>query len=108
MSDNIPNTEYITITSNGIFVGGRPATKYRGTQLCRHRHKNEISVAEQIFQPLSYIPTPRRYIATPKRKSGPCIGGYKFVHAGWATNRITKRIYNNYCKLRPIKKVKNG
>lgn len=34
MSDNIPNTEYITITSNGIFVGGRPATKYRGTEIC--------------------------------------------------------------------------
>ena len=28
---DIPNTEYITINKNGILVGGRPATTYRGT-----------------------------------------------------------------------------
>ncbi len=38
MSDNIPNTEYITITSNGIFVGGQPATKYRGTEIWDQWH----------------------------------------------------------------------
>lgn len=38
MSDNIPNTEYITITSNGIFVGGRPATKYRDTEIWDQWH----------------------------------------------------------------------
>ncbi len=27
---NIPNTEYITVNANGIFVGGKPATTYRG------------------------------------------------------------------------------
>jgi hypothetical protein len=29
MSD-IPNTEYITVNKDGIFVGGKPAEKYRG------------------------------------------------------------------------------
>ncbi len=38
MSDNIPNTEYITISSNGIFVGGQPATKYRGTEIWNQWH----------------------------------------------------------------------
>ena len=30
---NIPNTEYITINKNGIFVGGKPATHYRGQEI---------------------------------------------------------------------------
>ena len=32
MSD-IPNTEYITINKDGIFVGGKPATIYRGEKI---------------------------------------------------------------------------
>ena len=32
MSD-IPNTRYITINKNGIFVGGKPATTYRGVEI---------------------------------------------------------------------------
>lgn len=32
MSD-IPNTEYITINKDGIFVGGKPATHYRGVEI---------------------------------------------------------------------------
>lgn len=31
---NIPNTEYITVKANGIFVGGKPATTYRGEYIC--------------------------------------------------------------------------
>ncbi len=31
---NIPNTEYITVNANGIFVGGKPATTYRGEKIC--------------------------------------------------------------------------
>ncbi len=31
---NIPNTEYITVNANGIFVGGKPATTYRGEDIC--------------------------------------------------------------------------
>ena len=32
MSD-IPNTKYITINKDGIFVGGKPATHYRGVEI---------------------------------------------------------------------------
>ena len=31
---NIPNTEYITINKDGVFVGEKPATKYRGEDIC--------------------------------------------------------------------------
>ena len=30
---DIPNTEYITVNVNGIFVGGKPATTYRGVRI---------------------------------------------------------------------------
>ena len=30
---NIPNTEYITIKKDGVFVGGQPATYYRGKKV---------------------------------------------------------------------------
>lgn len=30
---NIPNTEYITVNTNGVFVGGKPATVYRGVNI---------------------------------------------------------------------------
>ena len=30
---DIPNTEYITINKDGIFVGGKPATTYRGEKI---------------------------------------------------------------------------
>lgn len=30
---DIPNTEYITINKDGIFVGGKPATRYCGQQI---------------------------------------------------------------------------
>ena len=30
---DIPNTEYITVNANGIFVGGKPATHYRGVSI---------------------------------------------------------------------------
>ena len=30
---DIPNTEYITIHANGIFVGGKPSTHYRGEKI---------------------------------------------------------------------------
>ena len=30
---DIPNTKYITINENGIFVGGEPATHYRGEEI---------------------------------------------------------------------------
>lgn len=32
MSD-VPNTRYITINKDGIFVGGKPATTYRGVEI---------------------------------------------------------------------------
>ena len=31
---NIPNKRYITVNANGIFVGGKPATTYRGEYIC--------------------------------------------------------------------------
>ena len=31
---NIPNTEYIIVNKDGIFVGGKPATTYRGEDIC--------------------------------------------------------------------------
>jgi hypothetical protein len=31
--ENIPNTEYITIKKEGVFVGGKPATRYRGKEI---------------------------------------------------------------------------
>ncbi len=30
---NIPNTEYITVNANGIFVGDKPATTYHGEKI---------------------------------------------------------------------------
>ena len=30
---DIPNTEYITINKDGVFVGGKPATHYRGVKI---------------------------------------------------------------------------
>ena len=30
---DMPNTEYITINKDGVFVGGKPATKYRGEKI---------------------------------------------------------------------------
>ncbi len=30
---NIPNTEYITVTNAGVFIGEKPATHYRGQEL---------------------------------------------------------------------------
>jgi hypothetical protein len=30
---DIPNTEYITVNKDGIFVGGKPAKKYRGQEI---------------------------------------------------------------------------
>jgi len=30
---DIPNTQYITINKDGVFVGGRPATTYRGEEI---------------------------------------------------------------------------
>jgi len=30
---DIPNTEYITINKDGVFVGGKPATEYLGEQI---------------------------------------------------------------------------
>lgn len=30
---NIPNTAYITINANGVFIGGKPATYYRGVKI---------------------------------------------------------------------------
>ena len=30
---DIPNTEYITINKDGVFVGGKPATKYRNEEI---------------------------------------------------------------------------
>ena len=30
---DIPNTEYITINKDGVFVGGKPATTYRGVKI---------------------------------------------------------------------------
>ena len=32
-SYDIPNTEYITVNKDGIFVGGKPATTYRGERI---------------------------------------------------------------------------
>jgi len=29
----LPNTEYITVNKDGIFVGGKPATHYRGVEI---------------------------------------------------------------------------
>lgn len=31
---DIPNTEYITVNKDGIFVGGKPATTYRDEDIC--------------------------------------------------------------------------
>ncbi len=30
---NVPNTEYITVNKNGVFVGGKPATTYHGEKI---------------------------------------------------------------------------
>ncbi len=36
---DIPNTEYITVNKDGIFVGGKPATTYRGEEI---RYSNVV------------------------------------------------------------------
>lgn len=40
MSD-IPNTEYITVKADGIFVGGKPVTHYRGVEIGYREHINK-------------------------------------------------------------------
>ncbi|MBO4582780.1 MAG: hypothetical protein J5714_01845 [Alphaproteobacteria bacterium] len=30
---DIPDTEYITVKADGVFVGGKPATHYRGVKI---------------------------------------------------------------------------
>ena len=41
MSD-IPNTEYVTVKADGIFVGGKPATHYRGMKIEWSEHIKKI------------------------------------------------------------------
>ncbi len=41
---NIPNTEYITVNANGIFVGGKPATTYRGQEIY------DIDYVKHVFE----------------------------------------------------------
>ncbi len=39
---NIPNTEYITVNADGIFVGGKPATKYHDQEICNIDYVKEV------------------------------------------------------------------
>jgi len=39
---DISNTEYITVNANGIFVGGKPATKYRGEEIYEADYVKEV------------------------------------------------------------------
>lgn len=47
---DIPNTEYITINKDGIFVGGKPTTKYRGETI---RYSNVMRVSFADIQRLN-------------------------------------------------------
>ena len=38
---DIPNTEYITINKDGVFVGGKPATTYRGVKIYGINYVND-------------------------------------------------------------------
>lgn len=46
---DIPNTEYITVKANGIFVGGKPATTYRGKTICYSNDVRESFADIQIL-----------------------------------------------------------
>ena len=45
---DIPNTEYITINKDGVFVGGEPATTYRGVKIYNINYvKNTFAVIQE-------------------------------------------------------------
>ena len=51
---NIPNTEYITVNANGIFVGGKPATTDRG---------EEINLPDSVHRDFAHIQTLNKNVA---------------------------------------------
>lgn len=48
---DIPNTEYITINKDDVFVGGKPAIKYRGVEIAWIEHLWERFEAIQKMHP---------------------------------------------------------
>ena len=51
---DISNTEYITVNANGIFVGGKPATTYRG---------EEINLPDSVHRDFAHIQTLNKNVA---------------------------------------------
>jgi len=75
---DIPNTKYITITADGIFVGGKPAIYYRGIKICdREGVKASFQTIQKKYpniQEMHFLTseTPSEYLAqgNPVAKNG--------------------------------------
>lgn len=47
---DIPNTEYVTINKEGIFVGGKPATRYHGYEmLALDKARKDFAKIQKIY-----------------------------------------------------------
>ena len=88
---DIPNTKYITITADGIFVGGKPAIYYRGIKICDREgikasfqaiHKKYPNIQEMHFLTSE---TTGEYLAqgNPVAKNGSCAWARTLFNDGY-------------------------
>ena len=84
---DIPNTEYITMNANGVFVGGKPATHYRGKEIhwtndilkCFKDIQNtnpkftELHVLTSTTYPSHFYSKPNHCVGTPSSEHGTTI-----------------------------------
>jgi len=83
---DIPNTEYITINKDGCFVGGKPATKYRGV---------EIAWIEDLWEHFEAIQKIHPDIMEMHAMSSETRGEY-----GVVGNPSAKHGYNAWCRVK--------
>lgn len=118
---DIPNTEYITINKNGIFVGGKPATTYRGEEIYYADYTKEVLILVQEQNPniaefhIGAFATQGRYAKSgnPDWKPGLyawCRVKYKNGNLGaWVFNGTyaSAALCANYCAFRCAYFVRN-
>ena len=72
---DIPNTQYITINKDGIFVGGKPATKYRGQSILwlkdMPKYFAEIQKLNKDVAELHVLSSETAVVGNPSGKRGP-------------------------------------
>ena len=83
---DIPNTEYITINKDDVFVGGKPAIKYRGV---------EIAWIEDLWEHFEAIQKMHPNIMEMHALSSETRGEY-----GVVGNPSAKHGYNAWCRVK--------